>query len=136
MHTVLYANNTHGYSTLGQQYTCIIINVRKTQRNNQEWTIQRNWQNRARKTQEEDKQNTKTQQRKLKSHQYTCILYCKATIQMYTILYSHQHTCILYCKATIQMYTVLYSHQYTCILYCKATMQMYTVLYSHQYTVL
>ena len=35
------------------------MNVRKNQRGNHEWTIQRNWQHWAHKTQDEDKQNKK-----------------------------------------------------------------------------
>ena len=36
------------------------INPRESRRDNQEWTIQRNWQHCAHKTQDEDKQNTET----------------------------------------------------------------------------
>jgi hypothetical protein len=39
------------------------INVRENQRGNKEWTIQRNWQHWVHKTQDEDKQNNKTQHR-------------------------------------------------------------------------
>jgi hypothetical protein len=39
---------------------------RENRRYNQEWTIQRHWQRWTHKTQVEDKQNTKTQHRKLK----------------------------------------------------------------------
>ena len=42
------------------------INVRENGRGNQEWTIQRHWQHWVHKTQDEDKQNKKTPDRKLK----------------------------------------------------------------------
>jgi hypothetical protein len=50
-------------ATLGTQGTGQ-INVRENRRDNQEWT--RHWQRWAHKTQDDDKQNTKTQHRKLK----------------------------------------------------------------------
>jgi hypothetical protein len=45
-----------------------VINKRKRKQKggNEEWAIQRNWQHRVHKTQDEDKQNKKTQHRKLK----------------------------------------------------------------------
>ena len=44
----------------------ILINVRENRRDNHEWTIQRHSQHRVHETQDEDKQNKKTQQKKLK----------------------------------------------------------------------
>ena len=58
-------DNLEKLATLGTQDTGQ-INVRENRRDNQEWTIQRHWQRWAHKTQDDDKQNTKTQHRKLK----------------------------------------------------------------------
>ena len=51
---------------MSMEKKCCEINVRENQRGNQEWTIKRHWQDWAHKTQDEDKQITKTQLRKLK----------------------------------------------------------------------
>ena len=42
------------------------INVRENRMSNQEWRIQRNWQHLVHRTHDGDKQNKKTQHRKLK----------------------------------------------------------------------
>jgi pantothenate kinase len=41
-------------------YLIVEVNVRENRRGNQEWIIQRHWQNGTQKTQDEDKQNNKT----------------------------------------------------------------------------
>ena len=46
--------------TVNQYVQVVSINVRQYRRGNLKWTIQRNWQHRITKTQDEDKQNTKT----------------------------------------------------------------------------
>jgi hypothetical protein len=51
-----------GIQILSNEY----INDRENRRDNQEWTIQKHWQRWAHKTQNKDKQSTKTQHRKLK----------------------------------------------------------------------
>jgi chloramphenicol 3-O-phosphotransferase len=43
-------------------YSLVQINVREYRRGNREWTIQRNWQHRVHKTQDEDNQNKKIAQ--------------------------------------------------------------------------
>ena len=43
-----------------------MINIKENRRGNHEWTIQRHWQHWVHKTQDKDKQNKKTQHRKLK----------------------------------------------------------------------
>jgi hypothetical protein len=69
--------NYHHYSLLDKQVNNVVINhrlnfrfnysinVRENWSGNQEWTIQRHWQHWVHKKQDEDKQNTKTQHRKL-----------------------------------------------------------------------
>ena len=53
---------TFGFSNENNSFLkCITENVRENRKGNQKLTIQRHWQHLAHKTQDEDKQNTKTQ---------------------------------------------------------------------------
>jgi len=58
---IRFKNNVHRKKpTYFLLFSTQSINVRENRRGSQEWTIQRNWQHWAHKTQDEDKQNTKS----------------------------------------------------------------------------